>query len=567
MQLSPQVIDDILSKASIVDIVSEYVELEKKGKNYVGLCPFHGDTNPSMSVSEEKKIFKCFSCGAGGNAIKFVQDYEKISFVEAAKKVANKVGITLDIRENRLTKYHNINKEASSFYEFYLTNTNEGQSIRSYLQNRGISEEVIKQFNIGYAPEGNLLYQSLRQKQLEPLDILYTGVAGKAEDRYYDTFRKRIMFPIADARGNIVGFSGRTVGNTDEPKYVNSSESSLFRKGEILYNMHSAIPFIKQTKRVVLMEGFMDVIAAFNAGIKDAVATMGTALTQKHVELIKRFTDKVVICFDGDQPGQDAAYKSLSRLQGLDVRVVSLPNGLDPDDYIKEFSTDAFQKEVEEADDILTFIFNYNLKKVNRNNVHELEQFKKAIFQLIENSSNVQVELYLNRLSQELNVSYDSIRNDFMVRNQSNTNEVQSTTKRQKYFKAEATIIQIMLTDKNKALILNKRIEDKGIDPNNTRIREELMKYYRNHSQFVADKFLAQLSKPLSDHFIQNNFTVADYVTDKVIDDCIKAIDEFHAVQKKQFIMGRLKSASGNERNELLAELSKVNKQLKRGGN
>lgn len=567
MQISPQLIDEVLQKTSIVDIVSEYVELEKKGKNYVGLCPFHGDTNPSMSVSEEKKIFKCFSCGAGGNAIKFVQDFEKISFVEATKKVASKVGITLDIKESRFKKYHKINQEASDFYGFYLNNTPEGTSIKSYLQTRGISNETIKQFEIGFAPEGNLLYKSLRNKQIEPLDIITTGLAHKHENNYFDTFRRRIMFPIWDSSGNIVGFSGRTVGKTDQAKYVNSSESSLFKKGDILYNFHKAMNSIKNKGRVILMEGFMDVIAAHNAGVEEAVATMGTALTENHIKLLKRVTNKVIICFDGDQPGQDAAYKSLKHLREFDVRVVSLPNGQDPDDFIKSNSAEEFRKEIDNAKDIISFIFDYNLSKVNRNSVHELEQFKKAIFSLIESSSNVQIELFLNRLSQELNVSYASIYNDFNTRKNKTESTQHKQVVKQKYFKAEATIISIMLTDKDHALKLRKRIENKEIDATNSRLIDELMKYYRTHSQFNSKIFFEQLPKPLLDHFISNNFMETKFISEKQIDDCIKVIDEYHAEQKRIYIMNAMQNASDEEKLQLLAELKKVNIQIKGAGN
>ncbi len=566
MQISPQVIDEVLQKASIVDIVSEYVELEKKGKNHVGLCPFHGDTNPSMSVSEDKKIFKCFSCGAGGNAIKFVQDFEKISFVEATKKVADRVGITIDVKESKFRKYHKINQEASDFYSFYLGNTPEGTSIKSYLQTRGMSDETIKQFEIGFAPEGNLLFKSLRNKHFEPLDIITTGLSQKNNDQYYDTFRKRIMFPIWDSSGNIVGFSGRTVGKSDQAKYVNSSESSLFKKGEILYNFHKAINPIKQKNRVILMEGFMDVIAAHNAGLHEVVATMGTALTHKHVQLLKRVTNKVVICFDGDKPGQEAAYKSLNSLKDFDVTVVALPEGQDPDDFIKENSSEAFVQLVENALDVISFIFEHNLKKVNRGSVHELEQFKRAIFSLIENSSNVQIELYLNRLSQELNVSYDSIRNDFTLRRSGRVEPAEKKILKRKYFNAETTLISIMMTKKDRALIIAKQIQSKPVDATNERLFEELMKYYRTYSQFDSEKFIQQLPKPLCDHFIKHKFVDTVYISEKQISDCVHAIEEYQVVKKKEYIESQLKLATNDDANQLKIELAKVTRQLKRGG-
>ncbi len=566
MQISPNVIDEILSKTSIVDIISEYVDLEKKGKNHVGLCPFHGDTNPSMSVSEEKKIFKCFSCGAGGNAIKFVQDFEKIPFVQATKKVAEKVGITLDVRESKFHKYHLINAEATKFYNFYLNNTTEGVSVKSYLQGRGITDETIKQFEIGFAPEGNLLFKSFQNKNIEPLDIITIGLAHKSETNYYDYFKKRIIFPIWDAYGNTVGFSGRTVGKSDLAKYVNSSESALFKKGEILYNLHKAQNAIKISKRVILMEGFMDVIAAYNAGIKETVATMGTALTKQHIAKLKRITERIIICFDGDSPGQAAAYKTLNHLRDFDVRVVTLPNGLDPDDYIKKYSSEAFIKEIDNAKDVISFIFEHNLSKVDRKSVHELEQFKNAIFSLIQGSSNVQIELYLNRLAQELGVSYESIKNDFLIKRSGSVKKEENKTQHKKYYNAEVILISIMMTDKKKALIIDRNLAEKHVELNNDKLRRELMKYYRKFSQFDSIKFIEQLPKPLSDHFISNQFTEVKYISEKQISDCVRVIDEFQVVKKKEYINNQLKHLTGAEALSLKIELLQIEKILKRGG-
>lgn len=566
MQISPSVIDEILGKTSIVDVVSEYVELEKKGKNHVGLCPFHGDTNPSMSVSEDKKIFKCFSCGAGGNVIKFVQDFERISFVQATKKVADKVGIQIDVKENRFHKYHLINKEASDFYGFYINNTSEGVSIKSYLTSRGITDDIIKQFEIGYAPDGNLLYKSLRNKQIEPLDIITVGLANKVETSYYDNFRSRIMFPIWDSFGNTVGFSGRTVGDSDQAKYVNSSESSLFKKGEILYNYHKAANSIKTKKRVVLMEGFMDVISAYTAGLKEVVATMGTALTPKHIAKLKKITEKIIICFDGDNPGQEAAYKTLNQLKDFDVRVVMLPDGLDPDDYIKKFSAEAFMSEIENAKDVISFIFEHNLKKVDRNSVHELEQFKNAIFSLVEKTSNVQIELYLNRLAQELGVSYDSINNDFIIKRGNKVVKDEPRTMKKKYFVAEAILISIMLTEKKKALTIDRLLAENHVDDINYKLRLEVMRYYRNYSQFDSSIFIEQLSKPLSDHFINNRFNETSYISEKQVEDCVKVVKEYQVLRKKEYIESQLLNLAGAEAVSLKLELAQITKLLKRGG-
>ena len=533
LQISQTEIENIISSISIVDIISEYIELEKKGKNFIGLCPFHSDSNPSMSVSEDKKIFKCFSCGAGGNAIKFVQDYENISFPEALSKVASKAGIKLNINfnksNNKFTKYYDINEQTTKLYELYLLNTKHGKSALTYLYDRGLSVDTIKRFRIGLASSDyDLLHRTLMEKKVESLDMINLGLVRKRNDKVFDLFRDRIMFPISNELGKIVGFSGRS-NSVEGPKYVNSPESAIFKKSELLYNLNNAKNEIRKVNRIILFEGFMDVIAADNAGIKEGVAIMGTAFTKKHTELIKKVTKNVIICFDGDTAGQDAAYSTLKILRNdFNVKIAILPNNLDPDDYIKAYSKENFVDFINNKSvNVIDFVFEYNLSKVDKNNLNQIETFKKNIFKLVRKSSNMQKELFFNRISKELDVSYASVKDDFQYTDTKFETKKEKVNKLPiKYEKAEVSIIMMMMISKQEALNIEAQLENLYIKKDNRVIRDTLIKYYQSNLEFVPKEFLKYLPGELRDYFI-NNFSITRYFTEKEISDCIETLKKY----------------------------------------
>lgn len=563
MQLTQSLIDEIIQKTNIVEIVGDYVQLEKKGRNYVGLCPFHADTNPSMSVSEEKHIFKCFSCGAGGNAIKFVQDFEQISFPDAARKVAERVGITIDIRRNPFEKYYQINKAVTALYKVNLLNTVQGKEAQQYLSSRGISLETIKNFEIGLAPVKNTIYEALRKQNFEPLDMITAGVVYKDNDQYVDVFKNRIIFPIKDKNGNIVGFSGRALSKDAKAKYINSAESVIFKKSKLLYHFQEAKRAAKISNRVVLMEGYMDVIAAAKAGVEDTVATMGTALTKEHATLLKSITNKVTICFDGDSAGVEAAFKSINTLRDFEVKVVILPNGLDPDDFIKEHGNDEFKKYLnEKALDMFNFVYQYYLNKTDPNNISDLERFKRQIFKLIQGASNVQVEWYLNKLAQTLNVSMESVVNDFKINRQATFTEVKEEKRGfPKYFRAEVLLVKYMTSNKDRALTLNEHIGHDYIDDSNNEIRMKLISYYRANPVFVEENFMSNLSIKLQEHY-KSFIKHQPILTSSGVNDCVKTIKEYPFQLKLDHLKKR---SNGQVTLEEANEMLKIKKSLGRG--
>ncbi len=422
-RISQQTIDEIMQATDIVDVIGEYVQLQPSGKSFKGLCPFHHEKTPSFYVSKDKHIFNCFGCGEKGNAAGFLMKYKNWSYVESLKYLADRYHIPLEIDVGRGTvdkssRLFEINQTASDYYQLALTHLEAGKPALSYLKKRGMDVQTIQYFEIGFAPsEYDTLYKNLKTKYQE-LDLLEVGLVKKsAEGHFYDLFRNRILFPIKNINGKIVGFSGRIYQPSEtEPKYVNSPYTTLFTKGQILYHLDKAIPFIKQMKRAVLYEGFMDVIASVRAGIKEAVATMGTALTIDQANQLKKVTNHVVLCYDGDRAGFEAMIKAISILENakLQVTLVVLPDNLDPDEYVQKLGVDAYQTVIN-TQQIDPFEFKYLAVRQSKNLHHagSVEQLKMAVFDMLKDSSATMIELFLKRLAKDTSVDYETIRTDY----------------------------------------------------------------------------------------------------------------------------------------------------------
>ena len=430
---------EIVEKADIVNIVSQYVKLEKRGNNYIGLCPFHDDKNPSMSVSPQKKVFKCFSCGTAGDVVTFVSKIKNITISEALKEVGDTVGIKVamtqkDILKQKNIKYYNVLREASIFYNFFLNNTVDGQKGIEYLNKRKISEKEIKRFNIGLSGDNDILYKTFTEKQILPLDMIEVGLI-RGGDYYHDVFKNRIMFPIKDLEGNVVGFSGRRFLplNENESKYINTSETILFKKGEILYNYSDCINDIKINNNVYLFEGFMDVIASVRANINNSVASMGTALTLNQINAIKKVTKNITLCFDSDGPGVQATIKAIYLLvnAGLNVNVAIIPDGKDADEYIFNNGSEKLHHcLVNNLISAMEFLYNYEKKIVDFNNLNSIENFKSNIFKHLSLfKSKIIFEKIIKNLSNDLNISSEILLSDY--NKNTDLNKINELTKKE----------------------------------------------------------------------------------------------------------------------------------------
>ena len=340
------IVEEVRRKANIVDVISEYIPLSKNGKNYVGVCPFHDDSNPSMFVSPDKQIFKCFACGVGGNVFNFVMNYEHLSFKETLKLLGDKFGIDTKVNIGKKTE-SDPSLEAYEIVTKYYENslfTNKGVDALKYLNGRSISDEIIREFRIGYSPNEDVVTKMLVSKHFSYDMLVNIGITTKTDYGYRDFFFNRIMFPICDHENRVVACSGRIFNGEKTSKYINTKETKHFRKGSILYNYYRAKEYALKEKSIIITEGFFDVIRCYTAGFKNVIATMGTAVTEEHVKAIRKLSTNIILLFDGDNAGAKATYScgNILMKNGIVPKVVRLGE-YDPDEYILKFGPEGFK--------------------------------------------------------------------------------------------------------------------------------------------------------------------------------------------------------------------------------
>ncbi len=349
-------LEEIRSRADLAEIVSAHVRLRKAGRRLVGLCPFHQEKTPSFTVDPEKGLWHCFGCKAGGDLFRFVEMVEKVSFPEAVELLARRLGLpprdrASPAQQRERERVFSLHEQAARLFQSALR-SDAGRSVRVYLQKRGIGQALAEEFELGYAPDAwDALMSAMQKKGYSPKELAAAGLAVQKEDRFYDRFRNRLMFPIKSATGRVIAFGGRALAEDQQPKYLNSPETAIFQKGRTLWAFDRARRAMGDAERAIVVEGYLDVIACHEAGMSETVATMGTALTSQHVELLRRQVGRLVLAFDSDSAGLAAALRGRELFQqaGLDVRVVSLPEGLDPDNVIRDRGSAAFRELVEQA--------------------------------------------------------------------------------------------------------------------------------------------------------------------------------------------------------------------------
>jgi len=367
MRIPESKIEEIRNSISIVDVISEYVQLRKRGKNYIGLCPFHSEKTPSFTVTEEKQIFHCFGCHAGGNAFKFLMDYKKISFVESVQEIAEQQGIEISYddegyneKQSEQEILYDINTEVARYFSNNLLHDDEGEIARNYFQKRNLKIQTIRSFGLGYAHNGwENLVNFLKEKNIDLEKALQLGLIGRNNDgRVFDKLAGRIIFPIFSPNGRVVAFAGRKLREDDSGgKYINSPESIIYVKGRILYGLSHAKDDIRKIDKAIIVEGYMDLISLYQAGVKNVVAVSGTALTDDQVQLLSRYTKNVVLLFDADTAGIKASMRSIEILlkRDFDVKISTLPKGEDPDSYVTKFGKDAFDEIIKRAENFLEY--------------------------------------------------------------------------------------------------------------------------------------------------------------------------------------------------------------------
>ncbi|WP_459482400.1 DNA primase [Clostridium saccharoperbutylacetonicum] len=465
MQVSEEVIQKIKEQNDIVDIISEDVRLKKSGRNYMGLCPFHNDKSPSFSVSSEKQIYKCFSCGEAGNVFTFVMKYKKLTFVEAAKYLAAKANIPLQIENSENSKIsrkkellYKINVEAA---RYYFSNLQRNRTAKDYFLKRGIKEETIKRFGLGYSnDEWQGVINYLRKKGYKNDFLLEAGLVSKSEKsgNVYDKFRNRVMFPVFDVRGKVIGFGGRVLDDS-KPKYLNSPETMVFQKGINLYGLNFAVKNKLQEDYIIIVEGYMDLIALHQYGITNAVASLGTALTVNQVRLLRRYVNKVIISYDADVAGQTATLRGLEILRsaGLDVKVLTVPEGKDPDEFVRNNGKDAFLRLINEALPLIDYKIKRAAQGIDLKNQNDLIEYGEKFAEILADLNPIEKDVYIKKISEETSIKeqalYDLL-SQVLTKKQKEDNFVNKKgiygTKlyvEPAYLKAERALLKLMLND------------------------------------------------------------------------------------------------------------------------
>ncbi|HEK6741751.1 TPA: DNA primase [Staphylococcus aureus] len=559
MRIDQSIINEIKDKTDILDLVSEYVKLEKRGRNYIGLCPFHDEKTPSFTVSEDKQICHCFGCKKGGNVFQFTQEIKDISFVEAVKELGDRVNVAVDIEATQsnsnvqiasddlqMIEMHELIQE---FYYYALTKTVEGEQALTYLQERGFTDALIKERGIGFAPDSSHFCHDFLQKKGYDIELAYeAGLLSRNEENfsYYDRFRNRIMFPLKNAQGRIVGYSGRTYTG-QEPKYLNSPETPIFQKRKLLYNLDKARKSIRKLDEIVLLEGFMDVIKSDTAGLKNVVATMGTQLSDEHITFIRKLTSNITLMFDGDFAGSEATLKTGQNLlqQGLNVFVIQLPSGMDPDEYIGKYGNDAFTAFV-------------------KNDKKSFAHYKVSILKDEIAHNDLSYERYLKELSHDISLMKSSILqqkalNDvapfFNVSPEQLANEIQSNQAPANYYpedeyggyiepepigmaqfdnlsrqeKAERAFLKHLMRDKDTFLNYYESVDkDNFTNQHFKYVFEVLHDFYAENDQYnISDAVQYVNSNELRETLISlEQYNLNDEPYENEIDDYVNVINE-----------------------------------------
>lgn len=548
--------EEILSiqrKANIVDIIRDYVPLTQRGKNYFGICPFHDDHNPSMSVSPEKGVYKCFVCGNAGNVFNFVMEYEKVSFYEAVKIVADKIGVSIDISTSKKenTKKSPLYDIYNIAYKFYQNNLNTvyGKDAKKYLLNRKIDEDVIKNFNIGLSLSDSELCNALKAKGFKDDDIVSSGVAVQNGNNIYDIYKNRIMFPLYDLEGNVVGFSGRIYNKKSESKYINTKETEIFKKGELLYNYHIAKKEARKEKNIIVVEGFMDVIRLSTIGIVNVVATMGTAVTKYQLNLIQKLAPNITLMFDGDKAGEKATNAFIELANGNDsnIKVVRLEDNLDPDEYILIKGKDKMIYNLSHAQSVYDYKLSSYKENIDFNDSKEVSNYINVMIKEFEKiDDDIVREIEIKKLSESTNVSYDLIKSKL----KDSEKKVIITHKPKnikinKYEKASKYILYRMINDNNMILYYFNNL---SYLPNDTerKLASEIVLFYKKFNSFNLSDFIIYLEDKKELINLVVDISDLKYTEDELNDN----IDNYFDVIKESLYNNQIVKLTSELKNE-----------------
>ena len=554
--MNNDLVKDIRSKVDIVDIIGERIPLVARGKNLFGVCPFHDDSNPSMCVSREKQIYTCFSCHATGNVFTFLMNYEHIDFKTALKELGDKVGInTSSIKvERKETKYDKLYEAYNLSVKYFQNNLSSmiGKTAKEYLKNRGINEDIIKEFEIGLSLDRrDDLTKLLSSKNYDLATLNRIGLSSDDHDVYID----RIMFPLYDVAGQVVGFSGRIYKDIDMNKYLNTKETEIFKKGEMLYHYHIAREECRNKNSVIVMEGFMDVIRASTIGIRNTVALMGTALTEEQINLLKRLSNNIILCLDGDNPGVEATLKIGDHLikNGIEPKVIPLPNPEDPDSFIIKNGKDRFNNLLENALNFSDFKINKLKEKVNFKSDEETSNYiNNVIEETAKLNDEIRQEVILKRLAKEFDIGYNTL--DMRLKALTSKKEVKNEKEiviekrkdnhKDKYIKAMEQVIYFMFY--NDFAITQVEKEHLVFPTEAMRaLSSEIVYYYKKYGSINIADFYTYIQDKESILTLYNEIISSDYVEKTTKEDLFlyfKVIREYGTKQEIKRLTNLMKN-------------------------
>ncbi len=573
---SNHTIENLKDQINIIDVVGRVVPLKRAGSNYKGVCPFHNEKTPSFVVSEQKQIFTCFGCGATGDAIEFVKRYYNLDFSEAIEKLAGEYGIALEkntFNDNREI-YYKVNKLAANF--FYKAFTEKANKGYAYMKRRGISPAILKKFGIGYADaEWDSLYKYLLSQGVDKKIMVELGLISESKGKYYDKFRNRVIFPIINTSGKVIGFGGRAIDAKDNPKYLNSAESKIFQKKYNLYGLNISRQSVGKEGFIILVEGYMDTIALYQSGIENVAASLGTALTENQAKLIKRYTRDVILSYDADGAGRAAALRGLDilRKEECKVKVLHVTDGKDPDEYIKKNGKTAFLKLVEEALPYGDYKLEsakagYDLSK----DEDKIDYIKKAT-DIIRQLGPVEQEIYIKKLSKDLKIAEGAIRMELLGNDSTEKASFTQTREEKKEISAseitpiEKTLLKVMLTDESYISRIAKFPQILESDFA-VRIYETLVEEYQRNQFIDLNKIMDGLTsegaarlQEIMEHIIVGGNE------EQVFEDCIKTWKDKNLAKEEQKLISLLSMADEEDNQERIRELTdqlmKVQKERK----
>lgn len=579
--INDNVLDEIRDRADIVDLIGEYVDLKRSGSNYMGLCPFHSEKTPSFSVSPSKSIFKCFGCGVGGDVITFIMKRENLNFPEAVEFLAEKYNVRLseykdenkEARDKR-NRLYDINREAAMHF---LNNLSSSPKAQKYLRDRGLSDKTIRAYGLGYSKDSwTDLYDHLTKLGYKEEELLDLNLISKSKNgNYIDRFRDRVMFPIINRNNKVIAFGARGFGDA-KPKYLNSRETPIFHKGSNLFNMN-IISRESSRQRIILVEGYMDVISLYNSGINYSVASLGTSLTEDQAAIIKKMAKDIYICYDSDKAGINATSRAIDIFlsKSCKPKIIELEGGLDPDDFIKKYGMEGFENKIKSAISYIDFKIKILRENFNLKDAEGLSNFTVESAKILSSIKNpIERDIFVKEFSKKYNISYKAIENyiNYLNRNKiksekkekfklkKNTNVVKSTKTR-----AQEELLSYSLLDNDIYNYIKNKIQVFYFTNAMTRASfEEIPKMFEEEMEVSEFLNLLEKNRLIDSNFKENILGIIKniHVNEKIVDELIKTLERNYLQKEKERILEKIDKLQGEEDKNLLLDALKDLKEI-----